>query len=474
MKKKPFPLFCVECSKPLQMDASTSPSVDSHHDDPRRNAGLCIACWTSRQHAIDRKVSPPIRNRRARAARSNDTRKGIFIPDQPGLLSPGELPDFLDTYFGASDPGLWHAARERLAKSGGRVCYYPSAGDDFRPLVYQQARGMARLGLTEENGSVRHPEQATFHASPPSDPARAYHAPDLWIFSDFRGDSMSKWLASGQIHVDDRVQIHILAHTELHPRTTAFRIPPSDSYTSLPPTPMTGRVFFLRLAVHNPTIGMVETDLIYACVENVFFIQRFLLGQRVALSHLVWVRDGAGFGGGRLRHDFLVPLLALFETRWLFLEDRYLRDRKPADYRWPREFRRLKEQLGGLEPDLNAIGSFQSGGDRVVFCEVDSTRPQNALLEYEDTQFNQAMERLETIELNPDPTPSMYLWLRGETWVRLGPFPCLRFDDERKAILDPEGTVVACKEKDHWVVPSKALQGCAFTDPTVKASPGHP
>ena len=70
--------------------------------------------------------------------------------------------------------------------------------------------------------------------------------------------------------------------------------------------------------------------------------------------------------------------------------------------------------------------------------------------------------------------PSVYLWLSCEGWMKFGPFEWLRFDDERQAILGPDGEEVAKKEGGQWRVPGEKWQGWGFSNPTITSSPVHP
>jgi hypothetical protein len=362
--------------------------------------------------------------------------------------------------FKAENTEIWSDFLDRFGKSEGRICYYPSAGSDFRPVIYQQLSGMAELGLVDKNGAVPRPGAELLEHS-------TYSVPDLWILSDFRGDHLTEWMETKLIHRDKKVEIRLLAHTEIKPQRMDFQQRPSPAYTSLPPTEMTGRVFYLRLSITNETIGTVEVDVIYFCVENVNLIRSFLLRQHIPLSHLVWVRDGAGFGGGRMRHDFLIPLLSLFETRWLFIDEGY--HQSLGEARWPKELLFHKRMLAGQVPDFHALGSFQSGDDRVVFCEVDSARVHEELKKLRRQMIEHRIQ-----EEHTKPAPSVYLWLSCEGWLKFGPFEWLRFDDEKQAILGPDGVAVAKKEGGQWRVPGEKWQGWGFSNPTITTSAVHP
>lgn len=74
----------------------------------------------------------------------------------------------------------------------------------------------------------------------------------------------------------------------------------------------------------------------------------------------------------------------------------------------------------------------------------------------------------------PKRPQGLYLWLCCEGWMKFGPFEWLRFDDERQAILGPDGAEVAKKVDGCWRVPEEKWQGWAFSDPTVTTTPVHP
>jgi len=73
-----------------------------------------------------------------------------------------------------------------------------------------------------------------------------------------------------------------------------------------------------------------------------------------------------------------------------------------------------------------------------------------------------------------EPKPTIYLWLCCEGWMKFGPFEWLRFDDERQAILGPDGEEVAKKSDGCWRMPDGRGKGMQFSNPTITSSPTHP
>lgn len=399
--------------------------------------------------------------------------EGRSIPsevDEHLRRSVPEMCEMLECDFGASDPGLWTDFIARFGETQGQICYYPSAGGDFRPVVYQQLAGTEKLGLLAADRKVM--KQSLFEETETSTIRNTYKAPDLWILSDYRGDQLDTWLESGLIHHDERLEIRILSHTELQPRAHHYERSPNRRYVSGRRTPLTGRVFYLRLAVTNANIGTVEADVLYFCIENVHLISRFLLNERIPVSHVVWVRDGSALGGGYLRHDFVVHLLPSFQTQWLFVGDSDLRSYSPQKVEWPTELLRIKRALRGAAPVLRVIERFHSGSDEMAFCEVDNTEPDMALLRHLERERLWLRERAQRRREEASRRDTgVYLWFSCEGWMKFGPYPWLRFDDEGRRILGPGGMVVASKVGEGWSVTGKDGGGLY---PMITSSTEHP
>lgn len=66
----------------------------------------------------------------------------------------------------------------------------------------------------------------------------------------------------------------------------------------------------------------------------------------------------------------------------------------------------------------------------------------------------------------------LYVHLCCEGWVRLGPFEWVAMDDERNALVDERGDVVAEREKDGWRAPGR--ENALFRTPMITTSRKHP
>lgn len=167
-----------------------------------------------------------------------------------------------------------------------RICWYPSAGHDFRDLLY----------LTPEYGAIH----------PPTRPEGAH--PDLFLHTDYYPWTSSEFLDDRNLLPrDPRTSVFIEEIEEVcrldlprHPRLVHF---PKTNAAS-------GRVIYLRVRRSSIRLGRLpDAHLLYAFVENAAFCDRLLLPELASISHLVHVRYGGGFGGGSANGAWLSGVL---------------------------------------------------------------------------------------------------------------------------------------------------------------------
>jgi hypothetical protein len=160
-----------------------------------------------------------------------------------------------------------------------RIAWYPSAGDDFRPLLF----------LHPKAWPADHParlEPDTIEPAPP----------DIFIYTDYMGLDYGKAVpARGMvIYQDERTSV-LLEEVEELPRLKFDYDPRSCVFQ--PPANLTGRVFFLQVRIESTPYGRIEYPVIYAITDNESFYQKMLAARRARISHVIKVRDGSGFGG---------------------------------------------------------------------------------------------------------------------------------------------------------------------------------
>jgi len=177
-----------------------------------------------------------------------------------------------------------------------RVCWYLSSGEDFRDILYL------------------HPAYRGLHPSDP--PGKDPPPPELFLHTDYFPWTNSKFLDSRLIHLDAHTKLELLDIEELPRLSLTF----SRELADFPPSHATNRVVFLRVRVRSDRLGTWEVPLLYVFGLNEAFCAEVLLPGGAKISHVVRVRVGNGFGGGKSSGDWLGGVFGRLGTE-LFLSD---------------------------------------------------------------------------------------------------------------------------------------------------------
>ena len=175
-----------------------------------------------------------------------------------------------------------------------RLAWYPSAGADFRDLLYL------------------HRDYREHRPGPPDEPA----APDFFLHTDYCVAGVPHFLDQPLLHLDEHCRIEVEVIQEL-PR---LRVPFHPELVAFPANAATGRVVFLELSVWSHRLGQFRVPVVYAFGENAAFCAGCLLPGGARISHVVQVRYGHGLGGGRAGPEWVRRQLARLGTE-VFVTD---------------------------------------------------------------------------------------------------------------------------------------------------------
>jgi hypothetical protein len=154
-----------------------------------------------------------------------------------------------------------------------RIGWYPSAGRDFRALIYLSKVYSKRNPPTE-------PE-------PPS--------PDLFLFTDYYPWDASSFLYKGTIYSDKKTKV-VVEHMEELP---SLSLPVDNNLVDFPKGgSITNEVVFLKINVISSTHGFFSYPVLYAFAVNETFYCKKLVPNKAKISHLIHIRYGGGCGGG--------------------------------------------------------------------------------------------------------------------------------------------------------------------------------
>jgi hypothetical protein len=170
------------------------------------------------------------------------------------------------------------ALRKWLAEFDGepRIAWYPSAGQDFRDLLYF------------------HPRCVELYAAHHNEPS----PPDIFLHTDYLYYG-ARFLWNHPIYRDNHTSVSLERVEEL-PRC---HLPLDGRIVVFPRgSPASGRVFYLEMRILSDSLGELTARVIYAIVENAAFCAERVLPCEGRLSHIIHWRHGGGCGGGGLTH----------------------------------------------------------------------------------------------------------------------------------------------------------------------------
>jgi hypothetical protein len=161
----------------------------------------------------------------------------------------------------------------RNLTSSPRIAWYPSAGEDFRSLLYLN------------------PDFSRIFPSKYPEPQE----PDLFLFTDYFPWSFSNFLNSRILYSDSNTIVQIdefeklpALNLELHDELVHF--PEGGRFMN--------QVFFMKVRVQSTTLGEFVKPVLYVFAENETFYAKIIVPNQPRISHIIHVRYGGGFGGG--------------------------------------------------------------------------------------------------------------------------------------------------------------------------------
>jgi SAM-dependent methyltransferase len=180
-----------------------------------------------------------------------------------------------------------------------RIAWYPSAGADFRALLYLHPNFSRQYPATEQEPN----------------------SPDIFLFTDYYPWQYSSFLDNGIIYSDTRTTVFI-DHIEELPR---LNLPLHRELVHFPEgSNATDRTIFLKITITSDKLGQISYPVIYAFAENETFFCQKLIPNKAIISHIIHVRYGGGCGGGgNASGVWLLNVLNLLNCELLISDGHY-------------------------------------------------------------------------------------------------------------------------------------------------------
>jgi len=168
-----------------------------------------------------------------------------------------------------------------------RVAWYPSAGTDFRPLLY-----------------LHHNYQTGLIAPPP----------DVYLFSNIC-DLPKDCILSGAILRDDS-RTRMTVESSKLVQELNLPIHPELVYYEENENQLSNHVYKLNVRVESDMLGVRNVIVFYAFCENTALANK-LIQNRIKVSHLIKVGYGAGWGLSKASGAWLLNATRAFKSECL-------------------------------------------------------------------------------------------------------------------------------------------------------------
>ncbi len=224
-----------------------------------------------------------------------------------------------------------------------RIAWYPSAGDDFRPLLYL------------------HPKFSELNPASRQEPL----PPDLFLFTDYYACQSSKFLDSKKIYSSNKTTV-LIEHIEELPKLNLLPLHKELVHNPEGST-VTDKAVFIKITIESDRLGSISYPVVYAFAENETFYCKKLIPHNAKISHIIHVRYGYGFGGGWAQGAWLLNVLKKLHTE-LFITDGRLSWRNGDEFALkfcssiPREndarFTKIREQRKSWDTLSSGEGNY--------------------------------------------------------------------------------------------------------------------
>jgi len=175
-----------------------------------------------------------------------------------------------------------------------RLLWYPSAGSDYRDLLYLNPAKSPDLGLHQEPNIFCHTDYDFRYFRNRADP----------LFQD--GNTC--------IRIKELFELELRPGLPVDYRVSPYYATFTDHAARRP------QILLLDLDIVSNQLGRFERSVFYFFFENYNFLGEILLKQDIEISHFVKIREGCGFGGCRKSISVFYSMLANLNVRYLLVD----------------------------------------------------------------------------------------------------------------------------------------------------------
>ena len=233
-----------------------------------------------------------------------------------------------------------------LLKSKKSICWYPSAGGDFRPLLYL-SRPFYDI-YSNNNCFIK------------SYPKKYRVIPDLFIFSDYApkffpgyymmGEDIyerkcisgidyinNKWKNIKILYKDVNTSIEVNDICKYPNIITGF----NKEIVAFDKSPNYGSAFHINVTINSKWCGTNncwDAEILYIIGENAIVARDIFMRDDISIRTIIQIRYGEGVGGSMLAGNWIKRIFGGLKTDLWIANDIYIKDNSDSDVSENRKF----------------------------------------------------------------------------------------------------------------------------------------
>lgn len=188
-----------------------------------------------------------------------------------------------------------------------RVAWYPSAGTDFRPILYLHPDYQSQCNVPK---------------------------PDIYLFSDILDFPSSKFISGNVLHEDSKTKLTALSVDYIGILKLPVR---PELVPSSNPHQFTNHLYKIHVQIESTELERSSVTVYYAFCENTA-LANYLIGHRVRVSHLIRVCYGSAFGGSAASGAWLLNTTQALRTECMISDKVANWYYEPSDWREADDF----------------------------------------------------------------------------------------------------------------------------------------
>ena len=238
------------------------------------------------------------------------------------------------------------------------ICWYPSAGNDFRALLFLSDWYYEKYNVPRDDGQV---------------------LPDLFVMTDYTG--LHEWRANG----DERKEYALLEQDICPPGTrlveayyhsthtfvTVKRFEKLEDLTlsfdpertNFDPSPAYNTACLLEVEVESRKFGITNTfdaTVLYVTCQNEAFANEFLIPNAIKAEYQLIIRYGEAMGGALLGPAWIIRSCKELGIKYLIANSRYVNGNdENGDSICTTQYEELYSISGGQWSDYGKVGWYK-------------------------------------------------------------------------------------------------------------------